>query len=94
MIHLVDKDSPGKTGGCPIDPVAFNCSDYSLVKARLNAYGATQKEQTRPRVGVRKIFVRTPKGVWLELIFNYEQYLKDTDPKAATEQPYLCARDI
>ena len=25
-----------------------------------------------------------PEGVWLELIFNYEQYLTDTDQKAAT----------
>ena len=84
VIHVVGKESPGDTGGGRIDHVAFNCSDYPGVKARLDACGATQKEQTQPNVGVHQIFVEIPEGVWLELIFNYEQYLTDTDQKAAT----------
>ena len=85
VIHVVGKGSPGDTGGGRIDHVAFNCSDYPGVKARLDACGATQKEQTQPKIGVHQIFVEIPEGVWLELIFNYEQYLTDTDQKAATD---------
>ena len=46
VIHVVGKDSPGDTGGGPIDHVAFNFSDYSGVKARLGACCATHKEKT------------------------------------------------
>ena len=84
MIHVVGKNSPGDNCGGHIDHVVFNCSDYSGVRARLDACGATQKEKTQPKVNVHQIFVETPEGVRLWLIFNYQKYLKDTDQKAAT----------
>ena len=84
VIRVVGKDSPGDTGVGRIDHVALNCSNYPGVKTRLDSCGAAQKEQTKTKVSVHQIFVVIPEGVWLELIFNYEQYLTDTDQKAAT----------
>jgi len=76
VVHIVERDTPGAHGCGRIDHVAFNCTDYLAVKARLDACGATQKEQTLPEVGVHQIFVESPEGVWLELIFDINAYRK------------------
>ncbi len=79
VIHLVGKSSPGLNGGGRVDHIAFNCSDYRALKARLDKVGANLKEQSQPEIGVHQIFVETPEGVWLELVFNYQEYLHDID---------------
>ncbi len=75
-VHIVGRDAPDGHGSARIDHVAFNCTDYPGVKARLDAFGAKQKEQTQPAVGVHQIFVETPEGVWLELVFQIDDYRK------------------
>ncbi len=78
VVHLVGKESPGPAGGGRIDHIAFNCSDYPTVKARLDQKGATQTEQSQPDVGVHQIFLETPKGIWRDLVFDYQKHLKET----------------
>lgn len=74
VVHVVGRDAPEAAGCGRVDHLAFNCSDYAGVKARIDAYGANQKEQTLDQVGVHQIFVESPEGVWLELIFPIEEY--------------------
>ena len=79
VIHLVGKSSPGLNGGGRVDHIAFNCSDYPALRARLDKVGANLTEQSQPKIDVHQIFVETPEGVWLELVFNYQEYLNDID---------------
>jgi len=81
VIHLVDKGPVGANGGGRVDHIAFNCSDYPAMKARLDKVGANITEQSQPEINVHQIFVETPEGVWLELVFNYQKYLNDIDKK-------------
>ena len=75
VIHLVGKSSPGLNGGGRVDHVAFNCSDYRALKARLDKVGANLTEQSQPEIGVHQIFVKTPERARVALIFNYQEYL-------------------
>ena len=74
VVHIVHSDKPGEHGCGRVDHVAFNCSDYTAVKSRLDECGVNQKEQTQPSIGVHQIFAESPEGVWVELVFDIEEY--------------------
>lgn len=74
VVHIVGRAAPGAAGCGRIDHIAFQCSDYPGFKARVDASGAKQMEQTLADVGVHQIFVESPEGVWVELVFPYEEY--------------------
>ena len=84
-LHIVEREPRADSGTGRIDHVAFNCSDYPDVKARLEAHGATIEEQTLPDVGVHQIFVESLEGVWLELVFDYAEYRASIGDAAAAE---------
>lgn len=73
VVHIVGRDAQGAEGCGRIDHIAFSCSDYATVKARVDASGANQMEQTLDDVGVHQIFVESPEGVWIELVFALEE---------------------
>ncbi len=74
VVHVVHSDNPGDTGSGRIDHAAFNCTDYAAVKSRLDGCDVTVREQTQPEIAVHQIFVESPEGVWLELVFDIDDY--------------------
>lgn len=81
LIHLGKAGSilgEAKTGGAPSDTppgsgavhhVAFNCSDYDSMIARLQRLGVAHITNTVPAVDLKQIFIHDPNGVMLELNF-------------------------
>lgn len=76
VIHLNSTDcprffardlSPGPTG--PLHHVAFDCSDFDAVMARVKAMGLRHEINAIADIGFRQIFVTDPHGVLLELNF-------------------------
>lgn len=59
---------PGAETG-PIHHVAFNCTGYDEMIARLEARGAAFECNEVAKVGLRQIFTRDPDNVLLELNF-------------------------
>ena len=74
IVHPETRDIPeAYDTGC-IDHVAFNCTDYAAVKTRIEVNNANHREQTQPEIGVHQVFVECPDGVWIELVFDIEEY--------------------
>ena len=78
VLHVVGRDAVTETDGGCIDHVAFRCSGYRDIKARLDANGVEQMEQRLAAVGVHQIFAKCADGTWVELIFDP----KDVDAAA------------
>lgn len=77
VIHVVHPESRDVPKACDtgrIDHVAFNCTNYAAVKSRVEVNNANYQEQTQPEIGVHQIFVECPDGVWIELVFDIEEY--------------------
>ena len=79
-IHIADWDSyrahseetgiaisARAAGTGPVDHIAFNASDYELIKARLEAHGIVAAENFVPGAGLRQLFLSDPNGVKIEL---------------------------
>ncbi len=60
--------APGQETGA-IHHIAFRCSDFELVKSRLNAAGANYALNKVPSIGLKQIFTADPNNVLLELNF-------------------------
>lgn len=63
-----DRDvSPGPTGS--IHHIAFRCTGFAEMEAKLKARGADYKASEVNAIGLRQIFTLDPNGVLLELNF-------------------------
>jgi catechol 2,3-dioxygenase-like lactoylglutathione lyase family enzyme len=58
------------TGTGRIHHVAFECSDYDEMRARLTDAGLTLRYSDVPQISLRQIFAHDPNGVLLELNFR------------------------
>ena len=69
MAHEGEKtDAPqGPTG--PLDHVAFKCTDFDAMKARLTDAGLEYGENDVPDFKIKQLFVHDPDGVKVELNF-------------------------
>lgn len=58
------------TRGKPIDHIAYSTTDLEAAKARIEAAGIDIAEDIafRAEYGFRSFFVRSPKGVWVEMV--------------------------
>ena len=74
VVHPETRDIPEACDTGCIDHVAFNCTDYTAVKTRIEVNNANHREQTQPEIGVHQIFVDCPGGVWIELVFDIEDF--------------------
>ena len=74
VVHPESRDVPKPCDSGRIDHVAFNCTNYAAVKSRIEVNNANYQEQTQPEIGVHQIFVECPGGVWIELVFDIEEY--------------------
>lgn len=65
-----DRSFDAKSGSGVIDHVAFDCSDYEGVRARLASQGVTARFNDVPMAGLRQIFITDPNGILIELNFR------------------------
>jgi len=71
VLHLVEKDEIPDGTGC-VDHVAFQATGYAEMKARLEQHGVDYREQVVPGRNLTQLFLETPDGLWVELIFQPE----------------------
>lgn len=74
VLHIVKRTPAAERGTGRLDHVAFSCSGYADFKAMLTERGIEMTEQQLLDVGVRQIFVESPEGICVELIFPIEEY--------------------
>jgi catechol 2,3-dioxygenase-like lactoylglutathione lyase family enzyme len=71
IVHLI----PGHggavdRGGETIDHVGFRLTDYAGQRRKLEALGVAYTTMDLPELGERRLFVRTPTGILLELVYR------------------------
>ena len=71
LIHLIPvaHGHAGRSGEA-IDHVGFRLTDHREALRRLDKIGAKYSRMELPELGERRLFVRTPGGVLLELVFR------------------------
>jgi len=71
VLHLREREEVDDGTG-RLDHVAFQASGYAEMKARLDAHGVEYREQVVPDRNLTQLFLETPDGLWVELIFQPE----------------------
>ena len=71
LIHLAASSSHGTDGA--IDHIAFTGDSYPNLINRLRTSGHQYVEHTVPKSGERRIFVKGPEGITLEIQFPPEK---------------------
>jgi catechol 2,3-dioxygenase-like lactoylglutathione lyase family enzyme len=71
IVHLI----PGHGGpidrfGETIDHVAFRLADHDGMQRKLDDLGIAYSRMELPELGERRLFIRTPTGILLELVFR------------------------
>lgn len=71
IVHLIPgRGGPVDRGGETIDHVAFRLADHDGMRVRLEALAIPYSRMELPELGERRLFVRTPTGILLELVFR------------------------
>jgi catechol 2,3-dioxygenase-like lactoylglutathione lyase family enzyme len=71
IVHLIPSRgaSLGHEGEA-IDHVAFRLADYDGMRGKLESLAIPYSRMALPELGERRLFVRTPTGILLELVFR------------------------
>jgi catechol 2,3-dioxygenase-like lactoylglutathione lyase family enzyme len=82
IVHLI----PGRSGpidrtGETIDHVGFRLADHDGMRRKLDALGIAYSRMELPELGERRLFIRTPTGILLELVF------RETKSTSAAQEP-------
>jgi len=77
IVHLL----PGRAGpvdrhGETIDHVGFRLDDYDGKRRRLDELGIEYSTMELAELGERRLFIKTPNGILLELVFREGQPLQ------------------
>ena len=71
VVHLIPAGAgPVDLRGEAIDHVAFRLNGYDAFRQKLEALGRAYSRMELPELGERRLFVRTPAGILLELVFR------------------------
>ncbi|MGH6616460.1 VOC family protein [Sphingomonas sp.] len=71
VVHLIPGDGGQiDRGGEAIDHVGFRLTDYDAYRRKLKALHVSYSQMELPELGERRLFVRTPTGILLELVFR------------------------
>ncbi|MDK4724184.1 glyoxalase [Rhizobium sp. CNPSo 3968] len=71
IVHLIPgSGAPVARDAETIDHVGFRLEGYSAFRGRLDATGILYSTMDLPELGERRLFVRTPGGILLELVFR------------------------
>jgi catechol 2,3-dioxygenase-like lactoylglutathione lyase family enzyme len=71
IVHLIPgRGGPVDRAGETIDHAAFRLENYAQHRRRLDDQGIGYSTMDLPELGERRLFVRTPTGILLELVFR------------------------
>jgi catechol 2,3-dioxygenase-like lactoylglutathione lyase family enzyme len=71
IIHLIPGEALRPARGTEgIDHIGFRLTDYDETLARLDALNTPCSRMELPELGERRLFVRTPTGILIELVFR------------------------
>jgi len=71
IVHLIPAhNGSSNRGGETIDHVGFRLTDYTSQCSKLDKLGVAYSTMDLPELGERRLFVHTPGGVLLELVFR------------------------
>jgi catechol 2,3-dioxygenase-like lactoylglutathione lyase family enzyme len=71
VVHLIPGgDAPVDRSGETIDHVGFRIADYEGMRRKLDGLGIRYSRMELPELGERRLFIRTPTGILLELVFR------------------------
>lgn len=74
VVHLIPGDGiPVDRRGELIDHVGFRLEGYEAHVARLERLAIAYSRMELPELGERRLFVRTPGGILLELVFREDR---------------------
>jgi catechol 2,3-dioxygenase-like lactoylglutathione lyase family enzyme len=71
IVHLIPgHGGPVNRAGETIDHVAFRVVDHDGMRRKLDELSIPYSRMELPELGERRLFVRTPNGILLELVFR------------------------
>jgi catechol 2,3-dioxygenase-like lactoylglutathione lyase family enzyme len=71
IVHLIPgQASAVDRNGESIDHVGFRLADQDAMRRKLDALGINYSRMELPELGERRLFLRTPTGILLELVFR------------------------
>src|SRR5208337_1663681 len=71
IVHLIPgTGGPVDRAGETIDHVAFCLSDHEAMRRKLDRLSLPYSQMNLPELGERRVFIRTPSGILLELVFR------------------------
>jgi catechol 2,3-dioxygenase-like lactoylglutathione lyase family enzyme len=71
VVHLIPGDGgPVDRRGEAIDHIGFRLTGYETYRRKLDALHLAYSRMELPELGERRLFVRTPTGILLELVFR------------------------
>lgn len=75
LVHLIPaQDGPAvRGGGDAIDHVGFRLTDHGAYVRKLDDMGVEYSRMELPELGERRLFVSTPGGILLELVFRDDE---------------------
>ena len=71
VVHLIPgQGGPADRTGETIDHVGFRLADHDGMRRRLDGLGIPYSRMELPELGERRLFIRTPTKILLELVFR------------------------
>lgn len=70
VVHLIPGHGGAIDRGESIDHVGFRLSDHDGMRRKLDGLGIAYSRMELPELGERRLFIRTPTGILLELVFR------------------------
>jgi catechol 2,3-dioxygenase-like lactoylglutathione lyase family enzyme len=71
VVHLIPgTGGPADRTGETIDHVGFRLADHDGIRRKLDGLGISYSRMELPELGERRLFIRTPTGILLELVFR------------------------
>jgi catechol 2,3-dioxygenase-like lactoylglutathione lyase family enzyme len=85
VVHLIPGyGGPADRTGETIDHVGFRLAGHDGMRCKLDGLGIPYSRMELPELGERRLFIRTPTGILLELVFRDT---KTASPSAHQRQP-------
>jgi catechol 2,3-dioxygenase-like lactoylglutathione lyase family enzyme len=74
VVHLIPgHGGPVDRAGETIDHVGFRLTDHNGMRRKLDGLGVSYSRMELPELGERRLFIRTPTGILLELVFREKE---------------------
>ena len=71
VVHLIPgHGGPVDRAGETIDHVGFRLTDHNGMRRKLDGLGVSYSRMELPELAERRLFIRTPTGILLELVFR------------------------